>query len=336
MKLSRFVNVFRKSLDITRRARAAFDEGLHRCESCGHASPLATLPPLTIVPCPSCGFKGLVPYRLNDYLLFEPLGAGGVSSVYKALHRDSYSQHRLFAAKLLRSDKSVDEAILDEFLREGEIHHAVSPHPGIAQFIELGHSDGEYFHIMEFIPGESVKTRVESSGRILEPLALKWLLETTQALHHIRDKGFLYRDISPGNLLIRGDQSVCLIDFGLALPIAEADAAEQRSIVVGTPEYLPPERVQQLGEDERSSIYGLGMLLFFMLKGEPLIKGGTHAKAALQHVSSIRVAFNERMLPPDTTPEAVALLGHMIKYDPVDRPATFEEVEATLTRLLAR
>ncbi len=330
MKLRQFYNVFRKSLDISRRARAAFEEDVHLCESCGHRITLSTLSPLSILPCPKCGFNGLVPYRLNDYLLFEPLGAGGVSSVYKAVHRDQASA--FFAVKILRDDKALDETVLNEFLFEAGVHHDVSPHPAIVRFIESGHSGEDYYHAMEFVPGESVKRRVESSGRIPETIALTWVRELAGALRHILAKGYLYRDISPGNLLIRGDQSICLIDFGLALKLVDAD--REGLPIVGTPEYMPPERIQQLGEDERSSVYSLGMLLYYMLKGEAMIKAESHERAALQHVSAVRVAFNARMLPPDTSEKAVALIGWMIKYDPVDRPQTLEAVEKAASALL--
>jgi len=334
MKLRQFYNVFKKSLDLNRRARAAFEEGAYLCESCGHSSRLADLQPLTIFPCPKCKFNGLVPYLLNQYFLFEPLGAGGVSSVYKALHRNDFQNHTFYAVKLLRSDRSVDEAVLNDFLFEAEVHHQVSPHPSIVQFVELGNDEGEYFHVMEYVTGDSVKRRVEESGRIPEALALNWIRETGGALRHIHQKGYLYRDVAPGNLLIRNDGSICLIDFGLALSLEKADAADQKQPIVGTPEYMPPERIQQLGEDERSSIYSLGMLLFFMLKGEPMIKGGSHERAALQHISSVRVAFNERMLPPDCSADVVKLIASMIKYDPVDRPESFEALDQAITALI--
>lgn len=334
VKLRQFYNVFKKSLELNRRARAAFEEGSFLCESCGHATPLAQLQPLTILPCPKCKFNGLVPYLLGQYLLFEPLGAGGVSSVYKAVDRASYQEKRFFAVKLLRSDKSVDNAVLSDFLFEAEVHHQVSPHPSIVEFIELGHDGGEYFHVMDFIAGDSIKHRVETSGRILEPIALAWIREAAGALRHIGQKGFLYRDISPGNFLVCSDLSVRLIDFGLALPLARADESDENQPLVGTPEFMPPERVQRLGEDERSSIYSLGMLLFYMLKGEPMIKGASNERAALQHISSIRVAFNERMLPPDCSPGVVSLIASMIKYDPVDRPASFEALVKAIDALV--
>lgn len=330
MKLRQFYNVFKKSLDINRRARAAFEEDAHLCESCGYRSTLSELTPLTIATCPQCGFKGLVPYRLNEYLLFEPLGAGGVSSVYKAVRHEQSGQ--FYAVKILRDDRAIDETVLPDFLFEAGVHHDVSPHPSIVRFIESGHFNEDHYHVMEFVPGDSVKRRVESSGRIPELLALAWLRELTGALRHIQEKGYLYRDISPGNLLIRNDQSICLIDFGLALSIEDADQAG--APIVGTPEYLPPERIQQLGEDERSTVYSVGMLLFYMLKGEPMIKAESHERAALQHISAVRIAFNARLLPPDISDKTVALVGWMIKYDPVDRPQTLEAVEKAITAIL--
>jgi len=329
--LNRIYNVFKKAPDLNRRIRAACDNGLHLCESCGASTKLAQLEPLTIFSCPSCGFKGLVPYFLNDYLLYQPLGAGGVSSVYKAVHCNQ--PRTALAVKLLRNDRAVDENVLRDFLFEAEVHHQVSPHPSIVQFIEQGESNGEYFHVMEFIPGESVKRRVEDSGRITAKMALKWTQEFIGALKHIRQKGYLYRDISPGNLLIRSDNTICLIDFGLALSLEDADSAGQQQPVIGTPEYMPPERVQQLGEDERSTIYSVGMLLIFMIKGEPLIKAGTHERAALQHVSAVRVAFNPSMLPSDCPDKVFQLITRMIKYDPVDRIQTLDDVQAEIGAL---
>ncbi|HMO51066.1 MAG TPA: serine/threonine-protein kinase [Kiritimatiellia bacterium] len=334
MKIRQFYDVFRKSYDLNRRSRAAFEQGRHLCEACGHTSSLKTLTPLTIFPCPACGFKGLVPAVYDEYLLFEPLGAGGVSSVYKAVRRDD-ARH-VFAVKILRTDREIDAGLLREFLFEADVHRTVGDHPAIATFFEQRQCQGAYYHVMEFVPGDSIKRRVETFGRIPEREALMWTRAVAGALRHILDHGYLYRDISPGNILIRADNSVCLIDFGLVLPREEADQSRPDRPVAGTPEYMAPERIQQAGEDERSSIYSLGMVLFFMLKGEPMIKAGSHERAALQHVSAVRVAFNERMLPEDCSPEVITLIKHMIKYDPVDRPDSLSVLETKLDELINR
>ncbi|HMP90538.1 MAG TPA: serine/threonine-protein kinase [Kiritimatiellia bacterium] len=330
--LKRIYKLFKQSPDTSRRIHAAFDEGSCMCESCGAATPLASLTPLTIFTCPSCGFKGLVPYILGEYILMLPLGAGGVASVYQAFHRSH--PKNAYAVKLLRTDKAIDEKILSEFLFEAEVHHQVSPHPSIVQFIEQGESNGEYFHVMEFVPGDSIKRRVESAGRIPHQQALSWLKELVGALKHILVKGYLYRDISPGNLLVRENLSLCLIDFGLALPVADADAESRTQELLGTPEYMPPERIQHLGEDERSSIYSLGMLLIYMIKGEALIKAESHERAALQHISAVRVAFSARMLPADCPEPVFQLISRMIKYDPVDRHQSFDELEGAIQGIL--
>lgn len=315
-----------------KRLRSILDESIFLCEKCEHRIALSEVDPLEFADCPKCGFKNYIPLRIDDFLLIEPLGAGGFSSVYKAIRVSNIAQ--VCAIKLLKPEAAAEDNLRDAFLFEAHVHHDVGNHPNIVPFLGSGEGSGCYYHAMGFVQGDSLRSRVENLGRIPEPIALRWCSHTLAALRHVRDAGYLYRDVSPGNLIINHDADVILVDFGLALPLSEADRARSETFVEGTPEYIPPERIERLGEDERSIIYSLGHLLFFMLKGEPLIRASSHTGAALQHVAALRVAFSDMMLPTDTTPETVQLVGSMIKVEPGDRPQHFEDVAATLDELL--
>lgn len=322
MVFKRVKTIFSKPTKNLHRFKIALEKGLYQCESCGFEEALATLPALEFRKCPKCGFNNFIPYHIREFLLFAPLGIGGYSSIYKAIRRED--EKSLFAVKLLRTDREFDESEVQAFLYEAEVHRSVTAHPHIVEYVEHGELEGERYYAIRFIPGTTVKKIVEEQGRISEIDTATWMLQVLEALIHIRNHGYLYRDVSPSNIMIQdAGRNACLIDFGLALPLDEAEREKAQSFVEGTAEYIPPERIQGRGEDERSVIYSLGLLMFFMLKGESYIKAGDQKASALKHVQGLRVAYNERLLPDNSEPLA-HLVGRMIASDPDERPETFE------------
>ncbi|HMP68201.1 MAG TPA: serine/threonine-protein kinase [Pirellulaceae bacterium] len=310
-----------------RRFRHALEKGTLPCEGCSYTFDLSAFAPLQFHPCPKCGLNHFIPYHLGEFLLYKPLGLGGTASVYKAIHRAR--EKELFAVKVLRTDRDYEEQEIQAFEYEAAVHRAVHPHPRIVPFIDSGRCNDEPYHAMQFLEAEGIKKKVADLGRIPERTAVGWILQLLEALIHVRNRGFLYRDVSPSNALILPDQSLILIDFGLALPLDEADREQANAFVEGTAEFIPPERIQGLGEDERSVIYSLGHLLFFMLNGEPLVKGASRIESAMKHVKALRVAFNERMLP-ETTEALAYLVGKMLHPDPGQRPDSFEILDKLL------
>ena len=171
-------------------------------------------------------------------------------------------------------------------------------------------------------------------GKIREAEALGLAVQVAAALHHIYRSGVLYRDLNAGNVILRPDGVAKLIDFGLALPAEQARAATRSDSIWGSSQFIPPERVFQGGEDARSVIYSLGMLMFFMLSGGPYINAPSAVGTVKRHVGVARLAVSPALLP-GVSAATIEAVNTMMRPNPAERYQTFEETEAALARLRA-
>ena len=264
-------------------------------------------------------------------MLFEPGGAGGMASAYKAWHRDRGG--RLFVVKVLRRDQRGLEHQTESLLAEGQIHQSIPPHPNLPDYAGHGCEDGECFYAAEYIPGERLAERLARVGRLPEREALAVCDGLLAALQHILQCGFLYRDVNARNVILHPKGRPVLLDFGLTEPLEVAGEGKQESYVDGTASFLPPERVLRQGEDEASVVYSLGLLLYFMLAGEEYVRSGTAAQTALRHIG-VRLAVTPAHLP-GCSESTVALVARMIRKDPAERFQTFEELRQAIAPILA-
>lgn len=317
---------------IDRMLDAAFEEDALCCDQCGTLSELAGLTPLSFVKCPKCGANLFVPLRLEGFLLVEPVGAGGMASVYRAYHREQ--RKNVFGVKLLMDNHRDDPEAVHAFEQEAHTHEAIPDHPNIARFVESGLAEDHYYYAMEFVKGERLVSHLEQRGKLPERFALEVLQQVLEALIHILRHGYLYRDINAANVMLQDDGRAVLLDFGLTLPIEEAKKpTENLSHVDGTPEFLPPERLYGMGEDERSVIYSLGNLTYYMLTAEFLFKAQTVKSLAMKHVSTLRLA-SAPSLPKDISDETLELVEQMIEQDREHRFGTFESTAEAVRAVL--
>ncbi len=307
------------------------DHGLC-CLDCGTLLDLDGLSAMSFVKCPNCQRTLFVPLRIRDFLLVEPIGAGGMASVYKAYHPDNPNE--VFAVKILMEPHCRDAESIRSFDTEARTHSQITDHPSIPAFIESGFADGYHFYAMEFVKGERLVHRLEQHGKLPEKLSLSVLQQVLSALVHIREHGYLYRDVNAANVMLQHSGKAILIDFGLTLPIDEArKGSKDTRHVDGTPEFLPPERVYGNGEDERSVIYSLGILTYYMFTAEFLFKAQSIKGLAMKHVSKLRLA-SAPSLPKDISDDGLALVERMIEQDRENRFPSFEaNLEATETLL---
>ena len=309
---------------------AFFEKNAVLCRECRKPVDPSGLPPLEFTQCPSCGKSLFIPLRVSDLMLYEPTGAGGMASVYKAYHRDL--GNAVCAVKILKNEFRGDERAVNEFLAEAKIHSQVPDHPRLVRFIESGHDNGFYYHAMNFVDGAKLLRLVEQRGRLQEKHTLLILDQILSAVEHIAAQGYLYRDMNAANIILPSENHAVLIDFGLAMPIQEANApVPDMKVVYGTPEYLPPERLVGCGEDERSTIYSLGHLATFMLTGAVAMKGGSVTKMAKKHVASLRLG-RRSYVPQNISAHTMALVDRMTAQQPDDR---FESFAATREAIAA-
>jgi serine/threonine protein kinase len=205
----------------------------------------------------------------DDYELLELIGTGGFGRVYRV--RDLQLE-RLVALKVLDPSLIRDPSVVERFRREAQLAARLD-HPNIVNIYDIGGRSGLIWYTMELIHGPSLGQLVERDGPLPLDQLLRLLREALSALAHAHGFGLVHRDIKPENLLIAGDGSLHITDFGLALALrGKFGGATSQS---GTPQFASPE--QLLGErvDQRSDLYSLAAVAYYALLGLPPFPGLT-------------------------------------------------------------
>lgn len=226
--------------------------------------------------CYSCGFK--MPQTENNaendltflkrtlepnFVDIEKIGQGGMGSIF--LGRQ-VSLNRKVVIKLLNASLSLEDKLVDNFLKEAQIA-ANLKHQNIVEMVDYGKAEGRPFFIMEYGEKgsyEKILANLKLLGKKLDPLEVcKTIVKILRALDFAHSKNLLaHLDIKPHNIIIRESGEIFITDFGIAL-----DKKEKRfGDVVGTPEYMSPEQIKGAKDiDARSDVYSTGILFFEML-----------------------------------------------------------------------
>jgi serine/threonine-protein kinase len=232
------------------------------------------------------------------YRIERELGRGGMATVYLA--RD-LPHDRLVALKTLHPELS-GALGTDRFLREIAIASRLQ-HPNILPLFdsgstELGGGEARSFYVMPYVPGESLRARLQRETQLGLDEAIRICGQIAAALDHAHGQGIVHRDIKPENILLEGEQAV-VADFGVAtaLDAAGGEKLTQTGISLGTPAYMSPEQATARRVDARSDVYSLACVLYEMLVGDPPFLGASPravmARHALDPVPSVRTARPE-------------------------------------------
>jgi len=263
----------------------------------------------------------------EHYRIEQRIGFGGFGTVYRAteLHMDN-----VVAIKVFKPMPGHDEQqSLERFRAEGHSAFRVN-HPNAVRVLDFGICmEAVAYLVMEFLDGESLSERLRARRRLPPREVLRVLQPMAEVLAHAHEVGVIHRDVKPNNVLIcrEHDQEVVkLIDFGIAKVLDGATPNQMRNLtatglLMGTPNYMAPERFMDQGYDGKSDVYSLGVIAYEMLAGARPFPdvGENYLPVALQHV-------NEAPPPlPAQVPAALAeLVMQLLIKRPQDRPGAQE------------
>lgn len=203
--------------------------------------------------------------RFGRYEIEQLLGRGGMGVVLRAFDPEL---HRVVAIKVLAPHLAHNGAARQRFSREARAAAAVV-HPHVVPIHNVD-SEAKLPHIvMQFVPGESLQTRVERLGPFEVETALRIAGQVADGLAAAHAQGLVHRDVKPANILLEEQTDrVMLTDFGLARAVDDASLTNT-GLVTGTPDYMSPEQAFGEAIDCRSDLFSLGSVLYFMLTGRP-------------------------------------------------------------------
>ena len=306
------------------RLMASSDRGaqVQSCPRCSQEVATAGLEPFGKVDCPACGETLRVERTFENFVVVEPLGTGGMGSVYKA--RDT-RLNRFVALKLLRKEFAGDAAFTVKLQEEARITASIK-HPHVVEVYSVGEDHGQFYVVMELVDGGSLDDRMEDEKRISEAQTLELGLQVAQGLQAALKAGLIHRDIKPGNILFADRNRATIVDFGLALLAAQH--AETEGEIWGTPYYVAPERLTGAKEDFRSDLYSLGATLFHAISGHPTFENETQSAGELRKLKSNPTPLQK--VAPDVSDETAAMIDRMLQPDPADRQTSYQELISEL------
>ncbi len=217
---------------------------------------------------------------IPGYTIIRPIGEGGMASVFLAVQK---SLEREVALKVMSPVLASNAEFASRFLIEGKIT-AKLQHPNLVTVFDIGTHNGVYYLAAEYIPGGTLKERI-TDGELTVAEALDVISDIAQGLDFAHQKGFVHRDVKPGNVLYRNDGRVVLADFGIAKAMDGSNSSTVAGASIGTPDYMSPEQARGEPVDGRSDLYSLGTMFYEILVGNPPYQAADPFTVALMHVT---------------------------------------------------
>ena len=267
----------------------------------------------------------------GNYEILERLGAGGMGEVYRA--RDTRLEREVAIKTLSQEHCAQPEALL-RFEKEARSACALN-HPNIVTVYELGHVNGTRYISMELVRGETVR-QLLTAGPIPFRKAVTIAAQIADALAKAHAIGIVHRDLKPENLMISGDATAKILDFGLAkLRVADdtpdSDASTsitEKGTVLGTVGYMSPEQATGNEVDFRSDQFSFGSVIYEMVTGFPAFRKKTHAETTAAILRDEPERLGSKMLP--APPPFIWILERCLAKDPKQRYGSTQDLARDL------
>lgn len=272
----------------------------------------------------------------DRYRLARRMAVGGMGEVWAA---EDTRLDRQVAVKVLKPELCGDAEFLHRFRTEARTTASLN-HPGIAAVHDYGETaavpDGPEdtaYLVMELVDGEPLAALIARSGRLPADLTLDVLGQAGEALQAAHERGYVHRDVKPGNILVAADQAgkrlVKLTDFGIA-KAADAAPVTRSGMVMGTAHYIAPEQALGQEAEPASDVYSLAVVGYECLVGHRPFRSENAVTVAMMHIRDLPPP-----LPPDVPPGVRALIEATLVKDPRQRYRNGAEFAAAVAAVRA-
>ncbi len=262
---------------------------------------------------------------IGKYKILAEIGKGGFGTVYRALDTVLDVER---AVKVLHPLLVSDNIFLARFKQEAQLA-AKLDHPNLVPVVDFGEDNGRFFLVMKYMPGGSLKDRIDQNGPWDEKTAINILEQAGRGVDYAHERGIIHRDLKPRNILFDEDGSVRVADLGFAKSLSEESSTSLSSsgIMLGTPAYMAPEIWRGRPASPASDIYSTGCIFYEMLTGKILFEGDSPADMMTKHV--LDGPQLDEMLPAQTK----TVLLRTLAMEPADRYKTISEFTSKLKAL---
>jgi YVTN family beta-propeller protein len=257
-------------------------------------------------------------------------GRGGMGVVYRATQ---LSLDRAVALKAIAPEFADDVMFRERFKRESRIAASIE-HPNVIPVYEAGEGEGTLYLIMRYIEGTDLRALIDAEGGLDPTRAARIVAQVAQALAAAHRRDLLHRDVKPANVLldrVGGRDHAYLTDFGVARSAGASSGLTRTGAVLGTVDYLAPERIQEQGGDGRSDVYALGCVMFEALTGRVPYERDNEMAKMYAHMSAPVPSVRE--LSSDVPEELDALTRQAMAKDPAERIESAEALAGALGEL---
>ena len=201
--------------------------------------------------------------QIRDYKIIKKIGEGGMGTVYLA---SDTMLERNVAIKVLNPLLTKDSQFTDRFRHEAKVQASLI-HPNIVTLYNYFREGDNYCMVMEYVEGDTLKQLITNTGPLPEQKVIWLLNQILEAVGSAHKKGIIHRDIKPSNILLTGDNTVKILDFGIA-KILQDKGLTKTGTKMGTIYYMSPEQIKAVKDiDHRTDIYSIGVTLYEMLSG---------------------------------------------------------------------